>query len=418
MRVRFFFSRAAMVLTRHMTRSSEPVRQDLPSVTTLSQSFTAALPVVTVEHAWSAARSTPPALATPALAQARVDTAGLLAAVPPAWLQCCGRARPLTTVPLARRAAEAELLSRLTLVASSRAGDPRRRLRLSSVPPVRMLTALQADEGASDRCPRVAEYLRDAGAPPQFGVPQFVRRQAVLWRVPWENERKETLWRLALDGVPFYGAQRFRPAGEDPLPCWCGAGFVARRHLFWHCAVARSVCASITAALRPLYAPAHYSVRRAQVWLAEPPPGVPPPVWHVVSLAALDSVHHGQRLLAARCLAARPAGQPVAADDRAVPAPLRAAALRHACTAAVARFWSLLEDFASLNTRPPAGWPTQGLPPGHPFFGVLPGGSGRLQATGPPPHAAAEMAVASVLGPAPPADAPVPASPVEDASGD
>ena len=386
----------------------------LPAEYRFRFAFIAAQPVVTVEQAWGAARSPPPALAPAALqAEHASHASGLLAALPPAWLQCCGQDRPAASLPSAGRAAEEALLSRLTLVASSRSGDPRRRVRLTSVPSVRLLTALQMDEGVSDRRPRVAEYLREAGALPHFGVKQFWRRQAVLWRVPWENERKETLWRLALDGVAFLGAQRFR-RGADPLPCWCGAGFVARPHMFWHCYVARVVCASITAALQPLYAPAHYSVRRAQVWLAEPPPGVPPPVWQVVSLAALDSIHHGQDTLTGRCLAARKAaGLPDNKTDRSLHAPARAAAVRHACTVAVARFWSLLEDFASLNLVPPAGWSAYTLRPGHPFFGVLPGGDGRLRATGPPPQAAVEAAVTAVLGPAPPAAVPAVPAPME-----
>ena len=42
-----------------------------------------------------------------------------------------------------------------------------------------------------------------------------------LWQLPWENERKELLWRLAVHGFPGAGGHDIRQAG--PCPCgWAG----------------------------------------------------------------------------------------------------------------------------------------------------------------------------------------------------
>ena len=42
-----------------------------------------------------------------------------------------------------------------------------------------------------------------------------------LWQLPWENERKEVLWRLAVNGVPGAGGHDISQAG--PCPCvWAG----------------------------------------------------------------------------------------------------------------------------------------------------------------------------------------------------
>jgi hypothetical protein len=57
-----------------------------------------------------------------------------------------------------------------------------------------------------------------------------------LWRLPWDNQRKELFWRLSLDGLPT--AARMHLLGE---PCACGALAPCRRHHFWDCAVAQAV---------------------------------------------------------------------------------------------------------------------------------------------------------------------------------
>ena len=378
--------------------------QGMPPEYRFRFAFSAALPVITVEHVWQAARqarSTSPS-ANAALRQTVDDTTRLLAALPQEWLSSCGLPRSPSAAAEARRAAEAALLSRLSLVASADAANPSLRFRLTSVPSVRVLTALQADEAAADRRPRVAAFLLEAGAPPHVTVADFVRRQAAMWRLPWENERKEVFWRLPLDAIAFYGAARFRPAGADPLPCWCGRGHVCRQHLFWQCPVARAVRMSVNAAMPPAYAyvnPTPYTLRRFQLWLAEPPPSFLPVVWRVVTLAALDAIRHGQDVLTACCLASFDRSS----DRRALPPAVRATAVTQACTAAAARFWSLLEDFVSLNPTAPVGWPRDRLPPGHPFLAIQPGG--HLVATAPPPGASVATVVAAVAAPvaAPPA---------------
>ena len=71
----------------------------------------------------------------------------------------------------------------------------------------------------------------------------------VLWKLPWDNVRKETLWRLTVNGVSGAG-------GHDVCPsrhCLCGwavpegvegprqRAHALRLHCFWHCPIATAV---------------------------------------------------------------------------------------------------------------------------------------------------------------------------------
>ena len=175
----------------------------------------------------------------------------------------------------------------------------------------------------------------------------------MLWRVCWDNQRKEVFWRLAYDGVP--------TAVRCHLPdcsCPCGAPRADREHHFWACMVAAAVVREVEAAAagvgRPLSAP----LQRHQVWLVVEPTGINTGVWAVVVLAIVTAMEQGRRTLVAQRLAGASAG----------PALAVVAARR-----AVRRFWEALYDFAALRELPPraGGAPLDGA---HPFL-CLPGDS-------------------------------------------
>ncbi|PSC76482.1 reverse transcriptase [Micractinium conductrix] len=54
-----------------------------------------------------------------------------------------------------------------------------------------------------------------------------------LWRLPWENCRKEPFWRLIYDAFPTAARMHL------PDPCICGGAPADRQHHFWDCPVAR-----------------------------------------------------------------------------------------------------------------------------------------------------------------------------------
>ena len=95
-----------------------------------------------------------------------------------------------------------------------------------------------------------------------------------LWKIKWERENKETLWRLAVDGVPLRGNTHLH--GLQTERCGCG-GYGGpgpqpcspRAHHFWACPVAQAVVQQISA-----HVPC--PVSRANVWLTETPTGVQP----------------------------------------------------------------------------------------------------------------------------------------------
>ena len=200
------------------------------------------------------------------------------------------------------------------------------------------------------------------------------------WALKWENQHKEVLWRMSVQGV--------RGAAGHDLPthhaCPCGGlaagacAATALQHHFWSCPVAAAVVGELQRgweAGEGALAAEVPAVRREEVWLLAPP--VRPSaglqqrrlhggVWSVVCLAALTAMDHGRRALVAMHLG-REAAQRQAAPQRQLggggrqlslfeawglppppPPPLPPLAPR-AAGAAAARFWSLLADFAELG---------------------------------------------------------------------
>jgi hypothetical protein len=184
--------------------------------------------------------------------------------------------------------------------------------------------------------------------PPGSVMTDFVQNFSRLWRVRWENRRKEAYWRLTVDGIPLAGNCHIRGAAA---PCTCEqyAGGTApphspRLHCFWLCPVAECVRTVLSRTLGS-------EVTRTQLWLVRAPDGVVPAVWDVVCLAALGAMEYGRRYLRSPRLGA----------TRRV---------ERACCRVTADFWAALHDFAELGV-PEHGWTD--VSAAHPFLAVAGG---------------------------------------------
>ena len=190
------------------------------------------------------------------------------------------------------------------------------------------------------------ELPADAASPPTDELRALLKR---LWRVRWENARKEPFWRLIYNAVPT--AARM---GDATSPCLCGGPAPAdRAHHFWGCHIAQAVVGAISVAAstaQPLPGP----LPRAAVWLARSPPQVHRGVWDVVCLAAVAAMDHGRKRMFALSSGPPP------------PVPLHISCAR----SSVARFWDLLSDFVALRCAP-ASW-AEHLSPAHPFIAFDP----------------------------------------------
>jgi hypothetical protein len=160
---------------------------------------------------------------------------------------------------------------------------------------------------------------------------------AAVWRLPWDNKHKDTLWRLQVDGIR---------AAKVPGPCPCGAPiarqpFAKRQHQFWECPVAMAVRAQLPAG------------PQSAVWLLEAPEGIHVQVWHVVCLAALSAMAWGRG-----ALWGRKGGQPF----------LPAGEVAAVCDEVVELFWTMLQDFVQGLPGMPSSWLP--VPEGHPFLAM------------------------------------------------
>jgi hypothetical protein len=215
---------------------------------------------------------------------------------------------------------------------------------------VRALTLLQAALHQAATRERHATFLQEAAIGlelPLHGL--HLELQALLrslWRLPWDNSRKEVFWRLTLDGLP--SAARMHMTGSI---CDCGVVAPDRQHLFWGCPVAQAVTQILQEQVH-----AQHQVRRVNVWLCRPPgPTVHVGVWQVACLAAVISMNKGRQLLY-KLGQAQPA---LTAQQR----------LATACKVADATFWDMLYDFVGVGLCNPA-W-LQEVGPAHPFLHVV-----------------------------------------------
>lgn len=117
-----------------------------------------------------------------------------------------------------------------------------------------------------------------------------------VWGLKWENNWKETFWRLLLNGVCGAG-------GHDIVlqnPCYCGwqptlpvspehkhaRALELRHHVFWECHGARAVRHFLSAHL-----PVDVQLCVRHLWLSVTPhEHVHPVVWSVVCLASLTAI--------------------------------------------------------------------------------------------------------------------------------
>jgi hypothetical protein len=226
---------------------------------------------------------------------------------------------------------------------------------------VRVATALQLQPvlDAREAKHRVFLSLACTGlpAPLQAQPAELMALFRQLWQLPWENQRKEVFWRLALNGLP--NAARMR-MGE---PCACGHLGPDRRHHFWECEVAVAVIGELHRGLAGLVSPA--ALRCDHVWLARCPSAhVHPKLWMVVCLSALLAMNGARKCLFALCR-----------GDRRLPGHV---ACIIAARVAKAQFWDMLADFVGLKLCPDR-WMEQAaaLNQQHPFLGVVSDAQGR-----------------------------------------
>jgi hypothetical protein len=211
---------------------------------------------------------------------------------------------------------------------------------------------------------RVMQFVESVGS----GVVPCVTHEEVMamlkrvWALRWDNQRKELLWRLVLNGLPT--AARMDMVGEA---CQCGVMAPGCRHHFWEC---------------PAVAPLRGEVERhvgcvvqcEHVWVARHPrAGLHKGVWQVVALATLLAMDKARRLLCKWRLDARRldqqlhqphpggVGQPPPPLDRQMSMVARVA---------VATFWDMLADFVAVNKGSSA-W-RHGLPLDHPLIAPSP----------------------------------------------
>ena len=286
----------------------------------------------------------------------------LLGLVPVSWLVAARHvASGAVAVPPAR-AAWAALLQGL---AWGPAGGPFTPVLGTSV---QRGTQLQLTEAYQDLKARHEDFLTDAydGPVPPLSFAAFRDALRRLWRLRWENDHKEALWRLAVHGVTGFPLARGKAGRGRGVRCPCGVVVTEggrcwiRRHLFWDCFVARTLREEIDAAMGTS---GPSVVQRFHLWLVVPPTGVRPCVWDVVALAAVAALEKGrQRMFRG--------GAPAS--------PLSRAQLVGVGSAVVADFWARVASFAALGIAPD-GWAT--VPAVPPF---LANRSDRVVFVGPP----------------------------------
>ncbi len=152
-----------------------------------------------------------------------------------------------------------------------------------------------------------------------------------LWRVAWELQHKEPMWRLVLQGVPGAGGHGI----STRAPCACGwrvpDGLVGacphgaalwRQHVFWDCPVARAVVAELQRGLHQVAAAAPVALTRFDVWVMSPPVGlrVCGDAWAALCAAAVAAMAFGKRLLGALAQEAAAAAAPAAGGGGSQPA--------------------------------------------------------------------------------------------------
>jgi len=223
---------------------------------------------------------------------------------------------------------------------------------------------------------------------------QFTACLPALWAVPLDNRHKDAFWRLTVQGIPGAGGHDICLMG--PCPCgWCVDALVCnsaehkrslgapamQAHTFWSCPVAQAVVRAISQAL-----PANTQLHRMHIWLVIPPcTTVVLAVWQVVCMAAIAAMERGRRIFWAVHLshlqapAAAGQGRQQTLEEAwgfdPGPSQIQGAALQpfdaglYAARAAVADFWSRLDDFVTVLPDCGRAWRgSAGINITHPFI--------------------------------------------------
>jgi hypothetical protein len=209
---------------------------------------------------------------------------------------------------------------------------------------VRQFTQLQwpaAGAAVYEKHAAFVQHVRTTQGPEEVPVSEqeVVSCMRAVWKLKWENSRKEVLWRLVFDGFPT-AARMHMPAQH----CACGQAVPGWQHHYWQCPVAQSVVGAIQSQLpagTPPLKPVHLWVGRL------PHDELHRGVWRVVMIAALLGMDKARQLLTKWRLNARD-GQPLP-QHLATPAQQVQVASR----VAVATLWDMLNDFVSLRLYPP-----------------------------------------------------------------
>jgi hypothetical protein len=214
---------------------------------------------------------------------------------------------------------------------------------------VRGATSLQLLPHAQKLILKHEVFVRDAwpnpDEVPDGSMVKLRETLSRLWKLKWENEFKEPMWRLAVDGFPGFSLHRNQLGSSNVAVCPCGEAMHRgdRRHHFYDCCISRSLWVDIQET-------AGIICNRHNLWLAIPPEGMSPLVWDVVCLSATRAMERGRRHLYAN-----------RDEDNLVSVAVR----NSGRVLVVAEFWAGLRSFAEIGIKP-KGWDQVG--PDHPFL--------------------------------------------------
>jgi hypothetical protein len=276
---------------------------------------------------------------------AQEQLAELVQSIPLAWRQAVQQSTP-------QQLMQAPSIQQVWDMLWARAGwtRPNAKPLLLRNTTVRTLTQLQAALHQVAARDKHQVFLQEAAVGLNLQLePLFSELHALLrslWKLPWDNSRKEVFWRLTLDGLP--SAARMHMLG---VSCDCGVVAPDRQHHFWGCPVAQAVLQVVQGQLPP-----QITVQRINIWLCRPPsPNLHAGVWQVVCLASVISMNKGRQLL-----------YKLSIEQPAQTAQQR---IQIACKVAVATFWDMLVDFVGVGLCSPV-WLLE-VDPAHPFLHVV-----------------------------------------------
>jgi hypothetical protein len=298
---------------------------------------------------------------------AKEQLTALVAAIPSVWREMAERVSDagLLRAPSAAQTGE-RLLARLGWK-----GPGSKQYTMSAMT-VRMFTALQWPSASAAVSARHSAFVQavqtmvDPGVPP-VTVQELLGFMRGVWRLRWDNSRKEVVWRLVFDALPTAA----RMHKSDRI-CACGQAVPGWHHHFWDCPAAQAVVAAMQQQLSALgvqLRPVHLLVGR------RPHPALHPGVWCVVVVAALSGMWKALKLQDKWAISQ--------AQGQVVPLHLTTSAQRVQVVSrlAVATMWDMLQDFVCLRMYPHEWLIGVGVEPGvgaaHPFLAADHGVAGQ-----------------------------------------